>query len=89
MHDALHTVGWVPNGAHQPTVAAALSGMGENFLQEIRCRKGMSVHILHECSVLEKERTEVLGRVQINAARLNDIMTQGKRARMLNSPQQI
>ncbi len=42
-------------------------------MQEILCQKETSVHIICECPVLEKERTEVLDWVQMDPGQMNEV----------------
>ncbi len=69
------------------------------WVKILTCRKcgadrETSVHIHSECLPLEKERTEVLGRAQMNLGQLKKMIQSGtvafsKRATILNSAQQI
>ncbi len=62
----------------------------DSLMQEMRRRKGTSVHILYGCSTLEKLRMQTLGFARMNPekikkARLSGIMALGKGAGLLNS----
>ncbi len=88
----MRNAGTAPNRAYQSAVYAAHNEESkDSLMQEMRCRKGKSVHILCECPVLEKVRMQTLGFArmdpeQIKETRLSGIVVLGKGAGLLNSP---